>query len=104
MENLIPTQKRLILVCCNTKDGTDPKYCGNKGSLDLHAELKEYVRSKNLQKKVRIVKSGCLDYCGLGPIVSIQPEHVWMKAVSKEDLAQIKKEWIDPLAFGQDLW
>ncbi len=97
MEQFIPTQKRLILVCCNTKEGNDSKYCGNKGSMDLHAELKTYVKEKGLQKTIRIIKSGCLDYCGLGPNVCIMPENVWLKAVSHADLNEIKKRWIDSI-------
>lgn len=103
MQPLYPTHQRLILVCTNQKDVNDPKLCGNNGSVEIHAELKEYVRSKGLNKKIRIVKSGCLDYCGLGPIICIEPEHVWYKGVKKEDLKQIKEKWIDPLSIGQDL-
>lgn len=97
MEPFSPTQKRLILVCCNQKDVNDPTLCGNHGSIEMHAELKQYVHEKGLQKNVRIVKSGCLDYCGKGPIVCIEPEHVWMKKVGKKDLDEIKKKWIDTL-------
>ncbi|MEK6902809.1 MAG: (2Fe-2S) ferredoxin domain-containing protein [archaeon] len=104
METFKPTQTRLILVCCNQKDVNDSTLCGNREGLELHAELKAYVKSKNLQMKVRVVKSGCLDYCGLGPVISIEPEHIWYKGVTKDDLAQIKKDWIDPLVFGQDIW
>ncbi len=103
MEPFSPSQQRLILVCCNQKDANDPKYCGNRGSLEIHAELKEYVKSKNLQKEVRVVKSGCLDYCGLGPIVCVEPEHVGLKGVEKKDLDTIKEKWIDSISFGQDL-
>lgn len=95
MELLIPTQKRLILVCCNQKDVNDATLCGNRGSLELHSELKQYVKENGLQKDVRVVKSGCLDYCGLGPVVCVEPEHVWMKNVEKKDLDEIKKKWID---------
>ncbi len=97
MEPFTPTQERLILVCCNTKEGNDPKYCGNRGGKEIHATLKEYVKSKNLQSKIRIVKSGCLDYCGMGPIVSVEPEHVGLKNVSMDDVNEIKEKWIDPL-------
>ncbi len=97
MEPLIPTQKRLILVCCNQKDVNDSTLCGNRGALEMHAELKQYVKEKGLTKKVRIVKSGCLDYCGLGTIVCVEPEHEWLKGVKKEDLNEIKKKWIDTL-------
>ena len=104
MERILKTQTRLILVCGNTKEGADEKYCGNRGSADLLAELKEYVKEKGLQKKIWIVRSGCLDYCGIGPIVCIEPEHIFYKGVTKEDLAEIKKRWIDELSFGQDLY
>lgn len=104
MEHLYPAQTRLILVCCNQKDVNDPTLCGNHGSMEIHAELKEYVKSKGLNKKIRIVKSGCLDYCGLGPIVCIEPEHVWYKGVKKEDVKEIKEKWIDSMRMGQDIF
>jgi (2Fe-2S) ferredoxin len=72
--------------------------CGNVGAMDIWSELKAYTKEKGLQKDVRIVKSGCLDYCGKGPIVCVQPEQKWFSRVGKEDVARIKKEWIDPLA------
>lgn len=95
MESFSATQKRLILVCCNTKEGNDPNYCGNRGGIDVHAALKEYVKEKGLQKEVRVVKSGCLDYCGLGAIVCIEPDHAWLKGVTKGDVNEIKEKWID---------
>ncbi len=97
MECLFPTPKRLIFVCCNQKDVNDSTLCGNRDAIDLHAELKKYVNEKGLQKEVRVVKSGCLDYCGTGPIVRVEPEHEWLKGVAKEDLDIIKKKWIDAL-------
>lgn len=95
MEPFTPTQKRLILVCCNQKNPQDPTLCGNMGSLDIWAELKAYANEKGVQKEVRVVKSGCLDYCGKGPIVCVQPEQKWYMSVKKEDLEKIKREWID---------
>lgn len=97
MKDLIPDQKRLILVCCNTKEGNDPKYCGNRGGIALHAELKEYAKQQGLQKTVRVVKSGCLDYCGRGPIVCVEPAHVWMEDVQTNDVEAINKKYIDSL-------
>lgn len=98
MEPFQATQKRLILVCCNTKEGNDPKYCGNRSAIDLHAELKQYVKEKGLQQIVRVVKSGCLDYCGRGPIVCVQPENEWYENVSKTDLGKITKKYVDDLS------
>ncbi len=95
METFSATQKRLILVCTSQKDVNDTTLCGNCGGIELHAALKAYVQEKGLSKKIRIVKSGCLDYCGAGPIVCVEPEHVWMKNVNQEDLKAIKEKWID---------
>ena len=95
MGPLSATQKRLILVCCNQKNPSDPTLCGNVGAMGIWEELKAYSKEKGLQKEVRVVKSGCLDYCGKGPIVCIQPEQQWYQGVKKEDVEKIKKEWID---------
>lgn len=97
MELFSATQKRLILVCTNQKDVNDSTLCGNCGGLEIHADLKAYVNEKGLSKKIRIVKSGCLDYCGKGPIVCVQPENSWYNFVKKEDMKTIKEKWIDTL-------
>ena len=97
METFSATQKRLILVCTSQKDANDKTLCGNCGGIDLHADLKTYANEKGLGKKVRVVKSGCLDYCGKGPIVCVQPENVWYKGMKKSDLKTIKEKWIDTL-------
>jgi (2Fe-2S) ferredoxin len=97
MEPFSATQKRLILVCTNQKDVNDKTLCGNCGGLELHVELKKYVNEKGLGKIVRVVKSGCLDYCGKGAILCVQPENVWLKGVTPEDLKEIKEKWIDTL-------
>jgi (2Fe-2S) ferredoxin len=102
METFLATQKRLILVCTSQKDVNDSTLCGNCGGLEIHARLKTYAQEKGLSKLVRVVKSGCLDYCGKGPIVSVQPENVWMKGVKQEDLNEIKEKWIDTLYAGRD--
>lgn len=97
METFNATQKRLILVCANQKNVDDKTLCGNCGGVELHAQLKEYVREKGLNGIVRVVKSGCLDYCGKGPIVCVEPEHVWLKNVQKEDIPKLIEKWIAPL-------
>ncbi|MBI4043366.1 MAG: (2Fe-2S) ferredoxin domain-containing protein [Candidatus Diapherotrites archaeon] len=98
MESFKPKQERWILVCTNTPENDDPAKCGYKDSLKLAEDLKAYVKEKGLKGKVRVVKSGCLDQCGTGPIVCIQPENIWYRQVSESDLKEIKTQWIDPLA------
>ncbi|MBM3282547.1 MAG: (2Fe-2S) ferredoxin domain-containing protein [Candidatus Diapherotrites archaeon] len=97
MQPFPATQKRLILVCTSQKNLEDPTLCGNCGGLELHAQLKEYVNQKGLGKTIRVVKSGCLDYCGKGPIVSIQPENEWYNRVTREDLKKIQEKWVDTI-------
>lgn len=97
MEPFTATQKRLILVCTSQKNPEDKTLCGNCGGLELHAQLKEYVAQKGLGKIIRVVKSGCLDYCGKGPIVCVQPENVWYKSVQKNDVKKITEKWVDSL-------
>ena len=98
MQSFKPAQERWILVCTNKPETHDTTKCGHRNSLALAEELKSYVKEKGLKGKVRIVKSGCLDQCGNGPIACIMPENAWYKNVNEKDLKEIKERFVDPLA------
>ena len=63
--------KHLLFVCNNERDADDPKgSCAHRGGDALAARLKELVAEHKLKGKVRVVRSGCLDYCAKGCVVT----------------------------------
>jgi (2Fe-2S) ferredoxin len=55
----------------------------------LQIELKKKIKDLKLNKKIRINKSGCLDRCGLGPVMVIYPEGVWYSFKNSVDIDEI---------------
>jgi (2Fe-2S) ferredoxin len=89
--------ERIIFVCCNEREPGEAA-CANRGSRALQEELKAYMKSKNLKGRCRVSRSLCLGLCDVGPNLCIMPENVWYRGVRPEDLAEIERTWIDPLA------
>lgn len=79
--------QRMILVCMNaTHDGEDRPTCASACSETFLKTLKEEVKKRGLQGKVRALKSGCMDLCEKGPNVMVYPEGVLYSGLTVEDV------------------
>jgi (2Fe-2S) ferredoxin len=59
--------EHIIFVCTNSRDAQSPRgSCAARGGEALLERLKELTRQHKLQSKVRVTRSGCLDYCSKG--------------------------------------
>lgn len=77
-----------LFVCTNQREL--PKTgCGDLGSMDLHTVLKKEMKARNIDKKVRINKSGCLHMCEKGPVMVLYPEGRWFYNVTPSDIPGI---------------
>lgn len=85
-----PLYYRLHVFCCTNRrpDGHPRGSCAAKGSEPLRDYLKARAKELGLGD-VRINSAGCLDRCGLGPVLLIYPEGVWYRYDSAEDLDEI---------------
>ena len=86
---MIPVEtkyRRLVLVCTNGRDD-GRECCMAKGSVELHAKLKEAIKA--VAADVRVVKTGCLNACSTGATVVVMPENVWFGQVTEEDIPEI---------------
>jgi len=58
-------------------------------SLEVHARLKEMIKSAGLKTRIRINHAGCMDQCGHGPMVVVYPEDIWYCGVTPDDVEEI---------------
>lgn len=59
--------KHIVFVCTNERDAEDSRgSCKARGGEALVDRLKELVAQHKLKGKVRVTRSGCLDYCAKG--------------------------------------
>ena len=63
----------------------------NKGAEAAFDYLKGQVKKRGLagEGKVRVNRAGCLDRCGVGPVMVVYPQAVWYTFVDQEDLDEI---------------
>jgi len=79
-----------VFFCTNQRnDGR--KCCEQAGASKLRAYAKAKIKDLKLSGKgqVRVNTAGCLDRCGLGPVVVVYPEEVWYRYQSESDIDEI---------------
>jgi len=87
--------KRIIFVCINQRaEGED---CCSSAGQKIREDLKAYAKERNLKGIVRVSASQCMDKCEIGPNIMIFPENIWYHNATSEDVAEIKREYIDPV-------
>ena len=74
--------KRLVYVC----EGGD---CSEKGSIDLHAELKGMLEGRDTDGKNKLRKYPCFGGCEHGINVVLFPDRVFYSGVTSADLPDI---------------
>jgi (2Fe-2S) ferredoxin len=94
----VPQRRRYLFVCVNRRpDGTPKGSCAARGSVELHAKLKQLIKERGLAgTEVRACTSSCLDVCWAGPTVFVEPDHFGYGRVTEADLTPI----VDALATG----
>ena len=91
MQRLEVGFEKLILVCLNER--TDGRACClYRGSPEVHARLKEWVKTHGLSRRVRVSKSGCLDQCERGITVVVLPDFCWYGGVTPDDVDRIIRD------------
>lgn len=88
----MPKRERYLFVCTNRRPDGHPKgSCAASGAEDLLQRLKEALAKRGLARaKVRACGASCLDVCHLGPVLAIEPDHVFYGRVTEAD--------VDPIA------
>lgn len=74
-----------VLVCKGTG-------CTASGSEAVYEALEKEIEKRGLAKEVRVVQTGCLGLCELGPNILIYPEGSYYCRVKAEDIPEIVEE------------
>ncbi len=94
-QNTLP-YKKIVFVCLNEREsGT---CCAGKGSREIHALLKEAVKSRGLNTQIRVSRSGCMGRCGTGPNIMVFPDGIWYSGVSAADIEMVVQEIMRDIA------
>lgn len=79
-----------VFFCLNAReDGA--QCCADSGAEAAFDHMKSRVKKLGLNGAggVRINRAGCLDRCGLGPVMVVYPQAVWYTFVDQEDIDEI---------------
>ncbi|MBN2850160.1 MAG: NAD(P)H-dependent oxidoreductase subunit E, partial [Erysipelotrichaceae bacterium] len=76
-----------ILVCAGTG-------CTSSLSAQVVSQLNVELAKLNLEKEVKVIKTGCFGLCQKGPIVAIHPDRVFYCHVTPADAAEIVAEHV----------
>lgn len=68
--------------------------CIALGSLDVVEALRKSLEGFNLEKKVKVVVTGCHGFCERGVLVVVRPEGIFYQRVSAKDIGEIVEETI----------
>lgn len=83
-----------VFICVNERPAGDPRgCCKSKGSEEILSLMKEEIKKRGLNKKIRINKAGCLDQCSKGISMVVYPEGTWYEKVTKETALRLVEEW-----------
>ena len=77
---------RIQLMLC---DGTA---CRALGSNIFRDELARELERKRLDKEIKIVETGCRGFCGVGPVMLVQPEDIFYQNLKPKDVQELVEE------------
>ena len=70
---------RLVYVC----EGGD---CSEKGSVELHNELKARLRERDPEGKIKVRKYPCFGGCEHGVNIALYPDRVFLSKMTRDDV------------------
>ena len=63
--------------------------CQSSGSMGVYNELKRCIIENKLEDEIRLISTGCMGLCALGPLMVVYPGRVMYTKVQPEDVAEI---------------
>ena len=85
----MPKPETFIFVCINQRDPEHPRpSCIANGAGDVFNALRE-EQGRRVATEVKVVATGCLEACMVGPIVALEPQDVFYGGVTEGDVAAV---------------
>ena len=78
---------KVIYVCTGSK-------CKKKGGKDIGKALRNMIKDMGLKGKVEVVKTECTDRCDFAPVMSFQPDNVWLHHTTEDQAQKAFKDHI----------
>jgi NADH:ubiquinone oxidoreductase subunit E len=72
---------KILYVCVGSK-------CSKKGGKELCKTLKPYVKHHKDQYNIEVIKTECTDRCKFAPVLSIQPDNIWLKEYTERTVLE----------------
>jgi len=85
-----------VLVCAGAG-------CVSSGCREVEVALNAAIDREGLADEVRVVQTGCMGPCDMGPVVIVYPEGVFYKKLKAEDAERIVTEHLVKGRIVQDL-
>jgi (2Fe-2S) ferredoxin len=77
--------EKVIYICNGKKCG---HYCK-----EIRKGFKAEVKAFGMKKSIDIVRMDCTDNCKNAPVISLQPQNVWIGEVEQDEIAGIFKKY-----------
>lgn len=94
--------RKFVFVCVNERPSEHPRgSCIQRGSGELFNAFREQTGQMGLDD-VKVVATGCLEPCMVGPTVFVAPDNVWYGGVTVEDVPQVIEQHLiddEPVEF-----
>ncbi len=74
-----------VLVCGGTG-------CTSSGSSKIIETMEQMLVEKELEREIKVIRTGCFGLCEAGPIVIVYPEGTFYSHVKVEDVGEIVEE------------
>lgn len=78
------TPDKILYVCVGSK-------CSKKGGKDLSKRLKAYSKNHTDTYDLEVIKVECTDRCRFAPVLSIQPDNIWLKEYTEKEVLEVLK-------------
>ncbi|HEY3298631.1 MAG TPA: NAD(P)H-dependent oxidoreductase subunit E, partial [Armatimonadota bacterium] len=74
-----------VLVCAGAG-------CVSSGCQEVAEELKRAIAENKLEGEIKVVQTGCIGSCDLGPVIVVAPDGTFYQKLKPEDATRIVKE------------
>ncbi|MEX2549784.1 MAG: (2Fe-2S) ferredoxin domain-containing protein [Nitriliruptoraceae bacterium] len=94
--------RKFVFVCINERPDEHPRpSCIRNGSAAVFEAIREETGRQGLVD-VKVVASGCLEPCMVGPAIYVAPDDVWYGGVTVQDVPQLVEQHLrddEPVEF-----